>query len=195
MQKMPKTTFLDIGASVGSYTVAISKQNWKVIALEPSPSTFEMLKRNITRNRLTMSKLIEKQFGQQWAMPLYSSGNQEGDASLIQKGGNQETLVETITLDSLLMEVGHVGVAKVDIEGAEIEVFKASQKLDIVDCWIIETHVEHIRELSKLMQLKGYNCWLIEHLINGWLAVNMLFIKKDAVLPLSFYQHSKRSIE
>ena len=47
---------VDVGAHIGRYTIISSKrigQSGKVIAIEPHPSNFEMLNRNIKLNGLT----------------------------------------------------------------------------------------------------------------------------------------------
>ena len=44
--------FVDIGANIGSYSILAASKGAKVIAIEPIPSTFEILKKNILFNNL-----------------------------------------------------------------------------------------------------------------------------------------------
>ena len=46
----PGNLFVDIGANIGVYSILAASKKAKVIAVEPVPSTFEMLKKNIILN-------------------------------------------------------------------------------------------------------------------------------------------------
>ena len=177
-------TFLDLGAHVGSYTVTIAKQGWKVIALEPAPNTFKFLRKNVFLNGLKRVKLINAAIwsknGTAW---LYSSSNQEGDNSLIQKSGSPKVQVKTKTLTSIIEEVGHIDIAKMDVEGAEIEVLSTSDDLMNVDNWVIETAVLKIPSLMELMKEKGYRGHIIETLIRGKSLANVFFYRGSIPKP------------
>jgi len=173
-------TFLFLGAHVGSYSVAVAKQGWEVIALEPAADTFKFLEKNILFNRLSNVKLLNialwSHDGFAW---LYKSKNQAGDNSLIEKKDHFKVQVKTKTLNTLLSEINHVDIAKMDIEGAEIDVFAASGALKNVDNWIIETDLSDLPSLVKLMKEKGFTCKIIENLIRGGSLVNIFFFRPN----------------
>lgn len=52
VQKNPDATVLDVGANIGSYTLPLAKHAKKVLAFEPVPETFKLLKYNIEQNNL-----------------------------------------------------------------------------------------------------------------------------------------------
>ena len=172
-------TFLDLGAHVGSYSVAVAKKGWQVLSLEPAPETFKFLEKNILANRLDNVKLLNVALwsynGFAW---LYSSSNQEGENSLMEKKDGQKVQVRTRTLSSLLSEINHVDIAKMDIEGAEIDVFSASGNLTNVDNWIIETALADLPSLMRMMKKKGFKGKIIENLIRGGSLVNVFFYRE-----------------
>jgi FkbM family methyltransferase len=174
----PTGTFLDLGAHVGSYTVAVAKQGWRVTALEPAPDTFNYLKQNVFVNRLENVQLMNVALwssnGFAW---LYNSPNQDGDSSLVENTTGPRVQVRTKTLTALLDEIGHVNVAKMDIEGAEINVLSNSNSLSCVDNWIIETSTEEAPHLMLIMKEKGYSCRTIEHLVRGGNIINVFFYR------------------
>jgi hypothetical protein len=46
-------TFVDLGANVGTTTLPVARAGWKVIAVEPVPTTFEWLVANVEANGLS----------------------------------------------------------------------------------------------------------------------------------------------
>ena|SRR5437868_1400172 len=53
---LPGATVLDVGAYIGTHTLAFSKlvgSEGRVVAIEPQPKTFELLTKNVFANRLT----------------------------------------------------------------------------------------------------------------------------------------------
>ncbi len=61
--------------------------------------------------------------------------------------------VESVTLDSIIEELGDVDVLKIDIEGAEHEVLAASRRLERVRCIVGETHPLPDRPGESLFEL------------------------------------------
>ncbi len=187
IKSKPNGTFLDLGAHVGSYTVAAAKQGWRVIALEPAPETFRYLNRNILFNRLdnveALNIAIWSHNGFAW---LYNSSNQEGDNSLINKTDWGKVQVRTSTLTNLLSGIAHIDIAKMDIEGAEIEVIVASNDLTKVENWVIETSCSNAPRLFKLMKERGFSGKVIENLIRGGSLVNIHFYRQTSTKSSKF---------
>lgn len=121
---------LDIGAYVGMFTVKAAKlvgKTGKVIAIEPSPENYELLARNC--EGLDNVTLVKKAV-MSWTGTgrLYYSKSAAAN-SLITRW-KRHIGVETITLDSLIEELGlgKVDIIKVDAEGAELEVLTGAYK-------------------------------------------------------------------
>lgn len=141
---------LDAGAFIGDFTVKIAKRAKEVIAVEPLPWAFEILKRNVETNNLKNVVLINK--------ALYSVDGvkvklkDEGVGSSI--SGEGEFEVETVTVDSL----GRFSIVKMDIEGAEEELIRDdSDWLNHVRAMAIEVHGEkNLANVPKVLVKKGF---------------------------------------
>ncbi|HEY6328850.1 MAG TPA: FkbM family methyltransferase, partial [Blastocatellia bacterium] len=122
----PGKTFVDAGACYGIYTLAASKlvgPRGRVIAFEPSPEAFRVLRKNIGSNRLTnvfayRLALAEKK----GKASLYLHPN-VGCDSLGRDNSFTDHREETAadSLDSVLraLSIKHVDVLKMDVQGAE----------------------------------------------------------------------------
>ncbi len=116
-------TFFDIGANAGSYTLLASgvrKSN--SVAIEPVPSTFNLLQKNIGLNGLSGKvSLINCGAG---STPGTLSFSSDGDTTnhVIAAGetpGVNTIAVEIITIDSVKAQPALI---KIDVEGFETEV-------------------------------------------------------------------------
>jgi FkbM family methyltransferase len=129
-------TVIDIGAHIGRYTITSSKQvgnTGKVVAIEADPDNFQLLKRNITLNNLTnVLPLNYAVFSTRTRMKLYEQSASAKYNSLMLARTRTKNYVEVNadTLDSILEEngVNQVNWIKIDVEGAEFEVLKGSNK-------------------------------------------------------------------
>ena len=130
---------IDIGAHIGRYTIIASKRvgiNGKVVAIEASPSNFEMLNRNIQLNQLTnIISLNHVVYSKETKLKLYSPGQESGhtiyNTIISDRATNEEKFVKVNanTLDYILQSKGikqEVNWIKIDVEGAEFEVLKGA---------------------------------------------------------------------
>ena len=131
---------VDIGAHIGLYTIMSSKRvgsNGKVVAIEPDPSNFEMLNRNIKLNQLTnVLPLNYAVYSKETKVKLYLPEEKSGHTiyntmMVLDRAKANEKFVEVNanTLDNLLQENGieqQLNWIKIDVEGAEFEVLKGS---------------------------------------------------------------------
>lgn len=133
-------TVIDVGAHIGLYTIIGSKRvgpTGKVIALEPYPDSYYLLKRNLELNQL--DNVI--------ALECAASSSAESLARLYLPSGDQgftklhtimpsravtENFVEVSAkkLDDILysLRIEHVEWIKIDVEGAELEVMKGASE-------------------------------------------------------------------
>lgn len=111
----PQDVVLDGGANIGAFSLLIHNKVRKVIAIEPNPTNFSYLKKNISLS------------GASNVIPINAAlSSENGDAYISGEGetGHLSQLrgfpIKTITLDSIEDEVGlSISRAKLDIEGAE----------------------------------------------------------------------------
>jgi FkbM family methyltransferase len=121
---------MDVGAHIGSFTVLAAKMACKVLAFEPAPSNYEMLKKNVELNGLKNTLIFE--------MAVSGvSGYQEifiyddvssGTHSLYQKGKTSvaKKWIQTISIEDIIKQesLPRIDFLKLDCEGAEHDIFK-----------------------------------------------------------------------
>ena len=125
-------TVVDIGANIGLYTLFFSKlvgATGKVIAFEPDPENFDVLKKNIELNEITNVTLMQKGISNKnETMKLYKS-HASGAHSLIKNEWAKEyTDIQTVTLDDYF-NGEEIDMMKIDAEGFELEVIEGGKKL------------------------------------------------------------------
>jgi FkbM family methyltransferase len=132
--------FLDIGADLGTYAVAVAKRlhelgDIRVLAFEPSQSSFALLRRNLEDNGL-----IEVVQQRQLALGdgLESSTTLRFDFanpchSLLATAPREGTVSEHVTLSTIDQEISgevdfDVLAIKMDVEGSEVPVLMGAAK-------------------------------------------------------------------
>jgi FkbM family methyltransferase len=131
IDQLSEGTFLDIGANVGFFTVRAAKrlgQQGRVLALEPHPTRFDLLKGNIALNELVNVT----------ALP-YAAGSANGRATIFEPDhsfgphpldiscaapGDKAIEVDMRTIDTILDTIGAppLSLVKMDVEGFEPQV-------------------------------------------------------------------------
>jgi FkbM family methyltransferase len=124
--------FLDVGAHVGFYTIALSPCFKKVIAFEPSRKQIEYLRHNLIINNLVNVTLEERALSEfAGETNLYVMGNSGGSntiSSCVAKIGNPMEIysVQVTTIDELLLN--DISFIKIDAEGSEFSILKGGRK-------------------------------------------------------------------
>lgn len=149
----PDDVFYDIGANVGIYTclVADKLESGQVVAFEPHPEMFDVLRRNADQNDVSGS------------LQNVALSDHDGTVAMVSRGytGHQlvstrdETTltVETTRADSLVEggEIPLPDVCKIDIEGAEYLALSGLERtLRKSDCRVVycEVHTEKIADIG-----------------------------------------------
>jgi FkbM family methyltransferase len=137
------STFIDVGAYIGGYTVRALLKGARVIALEPEPTNFKILSMNVEANGLLDNAVLLN----------IAAGREEGVgtltrklllSSLLRKTSNDNSVeVPICTLDkvitSILSKNCIVDVLKIDVEGSELDVIEgATQTLKRTRFLLIE---------------------------------------------------------
>jgi len=151
----------DIGANEGFYSLKIKETNpqCQIIAAEPNPYAFDLLKKNVQENRLSNILLINKAVGPDnsgthLAVIRQMSAISGCDLRIQKRPWLKDEFIEklrvpTVTLESLSQEnhISHVDILKVDVEGMELEIFEKSQDfLNMVDKIVVEWHGKKVRD-------------------------------------------------
>lgn len=143
-------TIVDAGANIGLASLYLANRfpNSQIVAIEPEASNFELLERNVApydnitpiRGALwhedTKVLLVDPNRGK-WGFTTLASENIE------ELRGQVLYEVQGMTVGAIMKQQGiqHIDILKIDIEGAECEVFRdPSAWVDHVDSVIVELH-------------------------------------------------------
>lgn len=191
---------VDGGANIG-----VSVLWWKhfypkarVLAFEPDPDTFAMLRRNVDGNHLTDVEIVNRALSDREAdVTLFHDATLPGNLSMTTAPNSRlldQRSVKTTTLSSYLS--GRVDLLKLDVEGCEQEIIRelaATGKLTLVDQIVMEYHhhqqsdVDRLGEMLTIFEAHGFG-----YQLGG--AANMVFRRGD-VNPLLLYAYKKRPAE
>jgi FkbM family methyltransferase len=137
---------IDCGANIGMATLFFKRKfpNCKILAFEPNPKVFELLKRNIDNNGIMDVEIINAGLSDEdGTMDLYIDRENSLISSIEKiRGGEGSTKVNAMRL-SKFVEGKKFDFAKIDIEGAESKVVKdlvQSQTLQNIDQYVFEYH-------------------------------------------------------
>ena len=135
-------TFVDVGACIGYHTLIGSRcvgDSGSVVALEPAPSNYSLLMRNIRANGIPNVHAVNAAaMDYQGTIELYLSRRNFGDHRVydakdeqkFNEGGRRERIsVPCVRVDDVLMDYGlEADVIKIDVQGAEMTAFKGMEK-------------------------------------------------------------------
>jgi FkbM family methyltransferase len=156
----PPRAIVDAGANVGIASCFFAEKfpQARIIALEPEASNFDLLRKNVTDypNVVCINKALWKTSGTlQLFMPAAGGKDAfrtEENCAAHEPGVKQEGSVECVSISDLMAEYGllRIDLLKVDIEGAEKEVFAdCGDWIDKVDAIVIELHDRFKRGCSQ----------------------------------------------
>lgn len=146
----PPQTIVDAGANIGLASLYFANQfpHARILALEPEASNVALLVRNC-RPYSTITPIQGALWHANTPVTVVDPGigkwgfQTRDDASGDALGAAQVHAVQGMTVDALMQAHGltHIDILKIDIEGAEREVFRdPSAWIDQVDTVIVELH-------------------------------------------------------
>lgn len=160
----PGMTVLDVGASIGVFTLKASRvvgPSGRVIAIEPDPESFDALQKNLAANNCTNVEAVN--------VAAWSSyGTLQLDVSVkptnrfIVPPEPKTVTVQAVPLDAILnrYEVRSLDFVKIDVEGAAQQVLEGMSNalLHTKHVAIAAYHKqENIKEMAAFLQAKGFN--------------------------------------
>ena len=154
-------TIIDAGANIGLATIFFSERfpAARIIALEPEQSNFDLLCRNVG-NRPNVTCLKKALWSESGTVTVVDPGQGSWafrtgsfDVDALRKSIDRVIgTVECVTVADLIRSYGldRINLLKIDIEGAEKEVFESSAPwIDRVDVIAIELHDRFKRGCAK----------------------------------------------
>lgn len=132
------STFIDIGANVGIYSVILSEKmigNGTLISIEPNPKTIKILKANLDQIKSNRKIIIESAISDTAGISKFSAPNFQGTGKIVDRSVVQPSHlfeVTTLTLDNIIenyyVKKGKL-IIKCDVEGYEPKVIMGGIKL------------------------------------------------------------------
>ncbi|MEM3714599.1 MAG: FkbM family methyltransferase [Nitrososphaeria archaeon] len=171
--------FIDVGAHIGRYTVLFASFFKKVVAVEPDPYNFLILRKNVLLNGFGNVILFNVGcFSKDGEGVLYLSPINFGGHSL--KGSDDfvgSVRVCLKRLDDVVLEANvdycDVGLVKIDVEGVEGEVLLGAHGLLSVGSPVIVVESLNLVRVFRILSSYGYRLVgvdLVGH--------NFLFVKR-----------------
>jgi FkbM family methyltransferase len=136
----PKT-IVDVGAHIGMASIlfALKYPTARIIAIEPERSNFAALVRNTApyKTITPIHAALWREDGEVTLGP--SNAHPKGAYQIVEKGLQR---IRAITMDAVMRETGiqTIDLLKVDVEGAEIEVFESCPWIRNVGIIAVELH-------------------------------------------------------
>jgi len=148
------STVIDLGANIGVVSILLSlllkSENLRIYSIEPHPSVFECLQKNIElyelQNTIHSFRLCIGS-GYRYLMDRTIRRN-SGASRVSETDGNIP--VQAMTLDSFfdLNQILNVDIIKIDIEGSEYRVFSEFQMWDRLRYYHCEIHSPSHEDLN-----------------------------------------------
>ncbi len=156
---------LDIGSHIGISILYFKSlyPNSKILAFEPNPISFEILKENIFNNGLegieVINKAVDSNSGKK---PFYidnSKQNWESNSSFLTNSWSGKEITKSIEvqstrLDDYVKDIDEIDMLKIDIEGTEYDVLNSHRKiLNKVNNISIEYHPTKGNKIDKITSI------------------------------------------
>lgn len=165
---------LDLGANEGFYVLKAKEkaQNSKIIAIEPNPTAFRVLKGNVETNRLknviTLNKAVTSKNGK-IKFEIVKGRSEVGSVKVYEKYRKnlKNITVDSITLEELCKKykIDKIDLLKIDVEGSEVDILESSENvLPKVKKAIIEYHnaQKTIKGVIKIMTKNNFKLLKID---------------------------------
>ena len=126
---MSNSTIADIGANIGNHSIQFSKQFKRVIAFEPNPRTYQILR----SNSLGINNIETHNHGcgtSTEVMTLSEDFKNIGASSAVLDSAKDNSVeIQIVPFDEMSSEIDKLEAIKIDVEGMELSVLQGSQKI------------------------------------------------------------------
>lgn len=160
----PDDVALDVGANIGYMSALLSARAARVVSFEPHPQLFERLAANVSgwKGNVELHRLaLSDEAGEVW-LCIPEGFERNGGVAFISHsaGAGRSITVRAARLADL--NVGGVGIAKIDVEGRELHVLRGAGSLvgQIRDI-VFEEHGTHPTPTTVYLQERGYQLFYL----------------------------------
>ena len=173
--KDKELTVVDLGGNLGFGSIYLKSQlpNSRFFTVEPLETNYNYLVKNLEYSGVTgVTPILAAASSQEGKLTLYSGLGEEfptDSSSIAANGEGQEFVVDAIPLEKIFKDnkISEVDLFKVDIEGAEFDIFYNSDPkiFDQVRNITMEVHPgddpkENIDALSDFLRERGFHCYV-----------------------------------
>ena len=168
IRDIKKGVIVDVGAHAGFFSVYAKAINpsVRIIAVEPETKNIEALRENLKLNRISDVEIIEGALAGDSGRRNLALAKDSHNHRLLQRkeSKNVETIiVNTWSLPELTKKciIDHIGLLKIDIEGAEYEIFSALSEDDMasISAVVLEYHNGKLgkgKEIEEKLRENGF---------------------------------------
>lgn len=145
LQLTKEDVVLDIGLSIGVFSVVAGSLCKKVVAYEPDIDNFNLAKKNLKLNNIKNVKIFNKAISEKnGKMQLYVNNGVCTDChSTLKIRGRKSVEVEAVAINDVIKKYNPTKM-KIDCEGEELN-FMRTAKLDNVQKLAMEVHFAYSR--------------------------------------------------
>lgn len=148
------STVLDLGGNRGDFTFGLrDRYGYSVVAVEPVPELVEWLREQGATAIHAAVTGMDGEVTLTYDLSQDMTGSVMGSdvVHFLASSQNNEVTVRSVTLATLVQQVGPVSLLKVDIEGAELDMFAQAEAdvLQAIDQITVEFHDFWYPELSE----------------------------------------------
>ena len=173
--------FIDVGANVGVFAVTIGQAHpdRQVIAIEPLPSNYSRLEKNVRLNQLSNVRCVGAAVaGDSEQVRIYVNPLNDGGGSLVEfdvyKTGDvlidtagyqrkHPDFVPSIDVPAVKLDDMITGksILKIDVEGAEAQVLESglnALKSGLIELVVVEVTDTTVRDVVNILEDAGFEC-------------------------------------
>lgn len=169
---MPGQTILDAGSNIGYYACRLASRigpTGRLVSVEPSPETAEILRGNLKRNVDCPVTLHEAVITDRAGAVDFYVATERNVSSLKPRVGAQQVRVDALSIDELSSQLGALDLIRMDIEGHEVQALRGAKSTlaRYRPRVVAEVHLPQFseadrRELKEIFQSNDYACdWFI----------------------------------
>lgn len=141
---------IDVGAHIGRFSLAAARSGAKLVAVEPNPDNYLLLRENLEKNGIRNALCLNVALSNKLETRELHYFREDGATSSLRDnwlalrgrpGAQTRVAVKCRTLDSILDEFGiqHIDWLKIDVEGSEIQVLEGGLRaLAVADNLVLE---------------------------------------------------------
>jgi FkbM family methyltransferase len=147
-----KETFIDVGANIGVWSIAMIPYFQKIISFEPSPLNRMCLEAN-TRGRTEIRPFA---VGNENGKVYFKDSKKNcGDSQITPENTKDSYSVDIVKLDD--QQINACSLIKIDVQGFELPVvLGARQIIETFQPWIIFEINEDVDEICKFLESQNY---------------------------------------